>query len=306
MILGIDIGGTKTSVCAGDADGRILFSARMPSLPERGPDDWMKRLFRLAQEVLAESGIDLTDVRSIGISAPGPLSVQRGALLSPPNMTGWETVPVIAPVQDHFGRPVYMNNDANAGVLAEWLWGGCAGTKDMIFLTMSTGLGAGIIAGGTLVQGACDMGGEAGYHVLDPMGPASPCGHRGSFEAFCGGKNAADRFSRRMKYPRPADFRHFMDEVRRKNPIALEEWEIYIEHLAQGIGNLIMILNPSIILLGTIAMHTGSIIFDELSRRLPAYTVPEALKACRIEAATLGRYLGDHAALAVAAKNMAQ
>ena len=91
-----------------------------------------------------------------------------------------------------------------------------------------------------------------------------------------------------------------MNEVRNGNTTALEEWETYVEHLAQGIGNLIMILNPSIILLGTIAMHTGSIIFDELSRRLPAYTVPEALRACRIKPATLGEALGCKAALAVA------
>ena len=174
VILGIDIGGTKTSVCAGDADGRICLSARMPSFPEHGPEDWMKRLFALADRTLTVAGIELAQIRAIGISAPGPLSVRRGALLSPPNMTGWATVPIVEPVREHFSKPVFMNNDANAGVLAERLWGNFAGTDDMIFLTMSTGLGAGIITGGTLVQGTCDMGGEAGYHVLDPMGPESP------------------------------------------------------------------------------------------------------------------------------------
>ncbi|MGD9872875.1 MAG: ROK family protein [Kiritimatiellia bacterium] len=297
MILGIDIGGTKTAVCAGGTDGEVIISKRMPSRTERGPDDWMDRVLALADEVLNESG---GHIDAVGISAPGPLSVKQGALLSPPNMTGWKTVPIVEPLRRHFGKPVFMNNDANAGVLAEWLWGGYAGTENMIFLTMSTGLGAGIMAGGHLVQGACDMGGEVGFHVLDPNGPESPCGHRGSFEAYCGGKNLADRYALRRQSPSPLDFRHFMEAVRDGDSTALEEWEVYIEHLAQGIGNLIMILNPEVILLGTIAMHTGDMIFNELAKRLPAYTVPEALAVCRIAAATLGKHLGDMAALAVA------
>ncbi|MDD3604999.1 MAG: ROK family protein, partial [Kiritimatiellae bacterium] len=102
MILGIDIGGTKTSVCAGGADGKILLARRMESHPERGPGNWMERLFAMADQMLAEAEIDLRQIRTVGISAPGPLSVRSGVLLSPPTMTGWETVPIVAPIKKHF------------------------------------------------------------------------------------------------------------------------------------------------------------------------------------------------------------
>lgn len=314
--LGIDIGGTKTGVCIGDETGRLLARLRMPSEVERGPDDWFQRLEKLLRELLTEAGVDYDEFHAVGVSAPGPLSVSQGLLLDPPNMPGWVEVPITARIQELTGRPVLLNNDANAAVLAEHLFGQWKGCRDMVYLTLSTGLGAGIISSGLVLQGACDMGGEVGYHVLDVNGPDSPCGHRGSFEAFCGGRNVALRLQRELaRNPESTavldlagsleqvDFAAFLGAVKVGDPFALRHWEAWCERLAQGIGNLLMILNPEVVLLGTIGIHAGDLLLGELQNRIPAYVHPAAWEACTIAPASLGTEIGDLAALALAVRD---
>ncbi|MBN1269136.1 MAG: ROK family protein [Kiritimatiellae bacterium] len=313
-ILGIDIGGTKTSVCVGDAHGKIFGSRRMPTREEDGADAWFGRLKELTAGMLAEAGVDEAKIAAVGVAAPGPLSVKRGLLLSPPNMPRWVDVPIQKMLDARFPCPVYMDNDANACALAEWYFGEFAGVQHLVYLTMSTGLGGGIIANGRLVQGATDLAGEVGFHVLDLDGPVSPCGHRGSFEAFCGGRNLALRLRDRIKSeniqtalldkaggnPDAIDFKAFVEAVRDGDDFARREWEIYIERLAQGIGNLIMILNPQAIVLGTIAIHAGDLLLEPLRQVLPRFVVKPALDACRIAPSKLGPRIGDLSALAVA------
>jgi glucokinase len=312
--LGIDIGGTKTAVCLGTRDGTIEAAARMVTKAEQGFEDYVRRTSAFIHAFLKEQGVDSASLEGVGMSAPGPLSVTRGLLLSPPNMGGWRNKPIVAAMEEALGRKIVMNNDANACVLAEWLFGEHKGTDHMIYLTMSTGLGAGIISGGQIIQGACDLGGECGYHVIDPDGPESPCGHRGSFEAFCGGKNVADRLRRDIVEqkiataildaangdPANIDFKALLTAVREKDAYALNIWEDYTTHLAQGFGNLMMILNPEVIIMGTIGIHAGDLLLKPLREKLPAYVIPEALDICTIAPSSLGPQIGELSALALA------
>ncbi len=313
-LLGIDIGGTKTAVCVGRADGTILSSQRMPTQPGEGPAAWRQRLGVLVRGVTQEAGVTLSAIASVGMACPGPMSVARGMMLAPPNMRGWVDVPVKAWVEEDFGRPVLINNDANACALAEWRYGGCAGVDNLLYLTMSTGMGGGIVAGGRLVQGANDMGGEVGHFVLDIHGPSCPCGQRGCFEMYCGGMNVANRLRTRILNegiatvildeaggdPVRIDFHCFMDAVRKRDAFALEALDEYLERLAQGVGILLMTLNPSAIVMGTIAIHHGEIILPELRRRLAGYAWPQT-RECVIMPSKLEARIGELSALAVAA-----
>jgi glucokinase len=317
-ILGIDIGGTKTSVCTADRSGRIRHAQRMPSEAQRGPQDWLERTVELCHRVMDEAAMKDEDVEMVGISAPGPLSARTGTLLNAPNMTGWEEVPIVEMLSQHFAQPMVMNNDANAAALAEWYFGEYKGADGLIYLTMSTGLGAGIIANGRLLQGITDTAGEVGYHVLDIHGPQSPCGHRGSFEAFCGGKNMADRLrqqivddrieTRILEHaegdPEKIDFRCLLQAVRDEDAFAREVWEEYVLRLAQGMANLIMILNPEVIILGTIGIHAGHTLLNPLQDMLPCFTLKPALEACTIAPSSLGKQIGDMAAVALALERL--
>lgn len=315
-LLGIDIGGTKTSVCVGDEHGQLLASKRTPT--PAGPDAWLPQTVIQTHDVLREAKLGLSDVRAIGIASPGPMSVSRGMMLAPPNMLGWVNVPVKKMVGDALGLPTYINNDANACAEAEFLFGSCKGTPNLVYLTMSTGIGAGMIVNGETVQGVSDMGGEVGHHVLDIRGPPCPCGQRGCFEIYCGGMNVANRLRERITRekihteildeaggdPAKIDFKCLVAAVRKRDALALEAWDEYIERLAQGFGTIMMMVNPEVIILGTIAIHAGDLIIDPVRQRLHKYAWKHCTDPCRIIASSLDTTIGDLSAIAVAVNGM--
>lgn len=314
LILGIDLGGTKTGVCAGRADGTLLARRRMPTQTGDGPDAWLPRVKALALEVLAEAGATPSDVVRIGISAPGPLNIADRILDAPPNMQGWERVPLLDMIEGALGRPAVMNNDANACALAEYYYGSHKGVGDLVYLTHSTGIGGGILTGGTLVQGVCDYGGEVGHMVLDAGGPPCPCGMRGCFELYCGGKNVADRLrdeiartgakTRVLDHaqgdPAAISFECLTAAVREGDALALRYWDEHLERLAQGVGTIIMMVNPRVVLLGTITIHNPDLVLPGLRERLTRYCWKRAREACEIAPSALSGTIGDLSAIAVA------
>jgi len=314
-LLGIDIGGTKTSVCIGNRRGEILVSRRIPTRADEAAVTTIARILELARSVVSEAGLDGGRIRAVGLSTPGPVSVSRGLMLKPPNMPGWVNVPMLESFRKGLGRPTAMNNDANACALAEYLFGECKGTRDLVYLTMSTGLGAGVIVNGQLLQGVSDTGGEIGHHVLDADGPPCPCGQRGCLELYCGGRNLALRLQEEIRRQavrtrildlaggeiERIDFSHFLAAAREGDAFAVRRWEEYLERLAQGIGTVIMFYNPAVIVLGTIAIHAGEFLLAPLRERIRHYAWPAGVDACRLTASALGTRIGDLSALAVAA-----
>lgn len=319
LLMGIDLGGTKTSVSLGGETGNIRLARRMPTRAGDGPEAWFDRLYRLVDRVLEEAGAGKPDLAAAGLSVPGPMSVGRGELIAPPNLPGWVNVPVLDPIARRLGCPVFLQNDANAVALAEGRFGSCRGASHLVYLTMSTGIGAGVLSGGRLVQGASDLGGEIGHHVLDRQGPPCPCGQRGCFEVYCGGLNVANRIRGRIAAgaktsmteiaggdPGRIDFRTLVEAKRAGDPLAMEFWEEYVERLAHGMGTAVMLFNPEAILLGTIAIHLGDELIAPVRRALPRYCWPCSLEACRrIEPSALGPDIGDIGALAVALEGLA-
>lgn len=319
LLLGIDIGGTKTSVCLGDEKGDIIASERMPTGTPDGPERCMDRMIELARQLLSRSGTALADIAAVGLSAPGPVSLRDQIMLEPPNMKGWVNVPLVRVFREAFARPVFMNNDANACALAEYLFGGCRGTANLAYLTMSTGLGAGFVVDGRVVQGVTDLAGEVGHHVLDIDGPPCPCGQRGCWEIYCGGMNVANRLRERIVRehihtaildlaggdPARIDFRIFVDAVKAGDAFALAAWDEYVERLAQGIGTVIQFMNPEVIILGTIAIHTGELLLQPVRERLTKYCWRHGREACRIVPSALGTRIGDLSAIAVALGGLA-
>lgn len=270
-LVGIDVGGTKTSICVGTEGGELLGSERFPSAEAATPAAYFERLKAGLFTVLARTGVTPDRVDGVGISAPGPLDVKRGVLIAPPNNPGWHEVPFVSTVKEWLPAPVWMNHDGKASVLAEWYFGRFKGARNLIYLTFSTGMGAGIILNGHLVQGGTDSAGEVGHHILDPRGPVCGCGMRGCWEAYVGGRNVALRLQERIRREGiqtslidlvggdldRLSMVEFEKAARQGDAFAVAEWEEFTDRVAQGIGNLIMIFNPDAIVLGTIAIHAG-------------------------------------------------
>ncbi len=313
IFLGLDIGGTKTAVCAGRADGVLLASERMETNAAEGPERWFERVRAQAERVLRQGGVSARELAAVGISAPGPMSVARGAMIAPPNLPGWREVPIVRWMREAFPCPVRINNDANACALAEYRFGEFRGVPDLVYLTASTGIGAGVISGGRLIQGARDLAGEVGHHVLDIHGPPCPCGQRGCFEMYCGGLNVARRLRERVEAGEPSlaveeaggdpariDFRAVAEAARRGDALALEFWNEFVERMAQGIGTVLMFFNPSAVVLGTIAIHLGERLLGPVRQALPRYAWAVSIEGVRLAASNLGAKIGELSALAVA------
>lgn len=312
-LLGIDIGGTKTAVCAGDESGRLLASYRMPTPTDA--DTYRRHLLDACQRVVKEVGWRMSEVTAVGIAAPGPLSVREGLLLAPPNNPGFVNLPIVQIVREGLEVPVYFNNDANAAALAEWRFGHYRGVPDLVYLTFSTGMGGGVIANGRLIQGKTDSAGEFGHMVLDPQGPPCGCGLRGCWEAFVGGRMVSEQVKARIRREalrtqivaeaggdvEAITMRAVTDAYRKGDPLAVEVWTGVLERLAQGIGIILMALDPQVLLLGTMAIRERDIVMPLLRERLPRYAWKWPLEKCTIAPATLGERIGDLAGLAVAA-----
>ncbi|MDR1675081.1 MAG: ROK family protein, partial [Tannerella sp.] len=188
-VLGIDIGGTKIAVIyAKEKDGIELVDK--VTFPTAQVDDTIDGIFSRLRELMYRHSLNEENTHAIGISCGGPLSSERGRVMSPPNLPGWDDIPIVDLVKERFHIPCALQNDANACALAEWKFGAGRGTKNMVFLTFGTGMGAGLILNGQLYSGANDNAGEVGHVRLAPFGPVG-YGKAGSFEGFASGGGIA-------------------------------------------------------------------------------------------------------------------
>lgn len=314
QLIGIDIGGTKISFCLGNEEGNVFASHRIATQPLGGAKKGLLAMAREIEELLAKHSLSAKDIAAIGISSPGPINSKKGMMLTPPNLKGWENTHLTDFFEKTFQKPVCMNNDANAAALAEFQFGHAKGTQNLVYLTVSTGMGGGAIVDGKLVQGISDTAAEVGHYVLDIHGPLCSCGLRGCFEVYCGGAALARRMKEEIVKQKietqvlaeaqgdleKIDAGCLIEAVKKKDAYALQVWEEFIERLAQGIGVVLMTFNPEVIILGTIAVHSGELLLDPLRRQLSRFAWKEPIEACRIEATALGNSLSELCGLALA------
>ena len=311
-MIGFDIGGTKCAVCIGEEKNGILTVKDKRIIPTDrtlSPYAIIDRLCALAEEMTS-------DFSRIGISCGGPLDSLRGVILSPPNLPGWDEVSIVSYLKDRYGGRVALQNDADACALAEWKFGAGRGTKNMIFLTFGTGMGAGLILGGRLYTGASDMAGEVGHIRIASDGPVG-YGKSGSFEGYCsgGGIAALGRAYAEAAFSEGKAISFCKDKgelssitaksiAEAANAGYADAREIYRlcgEKLGVGLSILIDILNPERIVIGSIFQRSEVLLRDEMEKVLEKECLSYSRKACRIVGAELGDRLGDYAALSVAA-----
>jgi glucokinase len=313
IYMGLDIGGTKCAVIIGDASFSIKKKITFDTLTSRGWQAIVDDLKSHGRSLLSEfSGNRL---RRIGISCGGPLDSKKGMIYSPPNLPGWDNVPITKIFSDEFGVETALQNDANACALAEWLMGAGRGTSNMIFLTMGTGMGGGLILNGRLYSGTNDLGGEVGHLRLAKTGPVG-FGKAGSFEGFCSGGGIAQLartiVSEKLKNNIPVGFCPSEDllgtidtkmvaiAAQKGDKVALEIIRISAEYLGHALAFLVDILNPECIVIGSIYARNEMLFKPIIYEVLRQEAIPAALEVCTIKPAKLGESIGDHAALCVA------
>lgn len=296
-ILGFDIGGTKTAAVAGTVAGEIRDRVAFPSRPERGFQPMWHDILDAGHRLIARHGRP----RAIGVSIGGPLNAATGVILSPPNLPGWDAIPCQSLLEEAFQVPVYVEHDAKAAALAEWLFGAARGRRSVIFLTFGTGLGAGLILDGQLYRGTSDNAGDVGHWRIADDGPLV-YGKRGSWEGFSSGSGLAALARDRVpeQFDRDVTAQEVIERARAGDADAQSLIDVSATYLGRGIALLVDLLNPEIVVLGSLAVRAGDL-FLPTARRVVATEAQRSIaESCAIVPAALGEQLGDVAALCVA------
>ena len=315
-VVGIDIGGTKLATVVADKDGNILQKVRKPTESEKGAHHAVQLLLEMVDEAIDLAGLRREDILGIGVSCGGPLDTKTGIIYSPPNLPGWDALPLKEMIESEFHIPTVIENDANASALAEARFGGGRGYDYVLYMTMSTGIGGGIIADGEIYHGANDSAGEVGHQILLPDGPLCGCGQYGCLEALCSGPAIARRAQEAIadqphtKILALADGQidsvrseHVLQAARDGDALAIALVEETAYYMGWGIANLVNILNPQIVLLGTIAVAAGDLLLDPIRRTVTEMAMQRPLEIVKIMPAELGDSIGDLAAISLVIRN---
>src|SRR5579875_1168949 len=322
LAVGVDLGGTQLRVAV--LRGATLLSrVGLLTGEDATPERLIPRICDAIRQALAEARVELEQVAGIGLGAPGPLNSKTGVIYSPPNLPGWENVPIRDILQKEFPVPIYIENDAHCAALGEYMFGAGRGSEDMVYMNVSTGIGGGIICKGRLLEGAGGTAGELGHMTIDLHGPRCNCGNIGCLEAIASGTAIARRANEAIAAGQGAEllaFARSLDEQTARQlhlPAGTEKESIervnartvgeaaragialarqILGEAARGLGvglvNVIHIFNPRKIILGGGVMQLGDLILG------PALDVVEerAMKAPRsivsIELAQLGPNVG--------------
>jgi glucokinase len=262
LYAGLDLGGTKTLVIVADAQGNVRGDVRVPTRAEEGPDAVIARMVEATRGAAQEAGVDVAALAGAGVSAPGPIDTGEGVITDPPNLPGWHDVPLARALREQLAIPVVLENDANCGAVGEHRYGAGRGYRHMIYITISTGIGGGIIIDGRLYAGASGAAGELGHIAVAVDGPTCGAGHVGCLEAFASGTAIANRAEEAVaagRLPRTARL------AEQNPPLSAEEVHLAAEqgeeeaaaiidtagrYLGIGLASIINAFNPQAIVVG--------------------------------------------------------
>lgn len=314
-LLGVDIGGTKCAVTYGYVGESGITLVDEERFPTGAPQETIAEICKSLQTMMKKHGFNENQLGAIGISCGGPLNTDKGLIMSPPNLPGWDGIPIVSMISKNMGVKVGLQNDANACALAEWTSGAGRGTENMVFMTFGTGLGAGLILDGRLYSGTNDNAGEIGHVRLTGFGPVG-YGKAGSFEGFCSGGGIAQ--IARMLIAEKQQMGIVVpwcaaDEVEQLtaqivaeaayagDELALEAFDISSRKLGEGLAVIIDILNPELIVIGGVYTRCQALMEPRMLEIIGQEALPESKRVCRIVGSQLGEQIGSYSALSVAA-----
>lgn len=293
MLLGIDLGGTKIHTALADDKGRIISSVKVETQARLGSKKVIENIMKSVSAALANANTPLSKVKRIGIGAPGPI-VDGGVIIAPPNLP-WKKFNIKSAFMSKLKKPVFVENDANAAALAESLFGAGVGEKNLVYITVSTGIGGGIILDGKLYRGSIGTAGEIGHMVIDVNGPLCGCGNHGCLETLASGPAIAKMAGKK-------DALQAELAARKHDKRAAQAIKDAAKSLGIGIANIYNILDPDIVIVGGGVAAMGDLLFKPMREWAKQYTIKARRKTIKILPAKLKTESGVMGALAVAMK----
>lgn len=293
LVIGVDLGGTKINTGIVDETGKVIKSIKALTLASEGPYPVIDRIKTTIYEVIKSAGVNLQDIAGIGIISPGPIDSTKGLVINPSNLPGWDHIPLVNVLKEEFKLPVTLDNDANAAALGEYLFGSGKNLKNFVYLTVSTGIGGGIIINGELYRGTNSNAGEIGHMTIDFKGPKCNCGNIGCFEVFASGTALARYAKEAIKLGRvtriisiageeEVNAKHVFEAASKGDSVALELVDREAFYLGIGIANIIALANPERIAIGGGVSNQWDMIYPRMINTVKERTLKPMFEVCDI------------------------
>ena len=311
-IIGIDIGGTKISLIIATAKGKILAQGGLPTRTGKTEARLcVNEMLRKLREMAVAVRMGKRELLGIGVCMPGPVNTQTGEVPWSPNLRGWQGLPLRQILIRHFSVPVFMDNDANAAGFGEKIFGAGKRIKDFVYITVSTGIGGGLVLGGRIHRGASFCGGEIGHIPVVPDGNLCECGKRGCLEAYASGTAIGKLARMELAKGKKSRLLELSPSIKRVtgetvtqaaflgDKLSLEILSCAARYLGIGLATVMNLLNPGMIVLGGGVIKAGKHLWKPMMASVKKEAWPAAFKACRIIKTELGEHVGNLGAAAL-------
>lgn len=300
QVVGVDMGATHMTLILADFAARVIKEQEIPFDINLGPAACLEELDQAMCQLLNGTGYSLSQISAIGVGVPGPVIIEAGMVGTPPIMPGWDGYPIRAHLIQQFGCPVSLSNDAELGALGEWAYGAGRGERNLAYIKVGTGVGAGLLLDGQIYRGSTGSAGEIGHITLNESGPICTCGNRGCLEAFTGGRaiarqavEAVQRGQRtilsRINPLEEMTARDVITAARSGDLIAQQIMSEAGEHLGTAIASLVNLFNPGIVVVGGSVAQIGDLLLEPIRQTVRARSLTTASRSVRITTALLGR-----------------
>jgi glucokinase len=303
-IVAIDIGGTRLRAAVYKQDQIQPLAQKRIETKANEPNAF-GRLINLIEDIWPKN----EKVDAIGVSSPGPVDPHTGIIMITPNIKEWRDFPITAKLTEHFGIPAYLDNDANLAGLAEWKFGAGRGHHNVLYLTVSTGVGGGVIINDRLLQGHHGLAAELGHTTIQVDGPLCGCGQRGHLESFSSGTGIERFVTEQLKAGRESILRPdkknsayaISQAAKQGDALSIEAYQIAGKYLGIGVANFLHAFDPSIVIFGGGVSQSGPLLFDSFHESLKQRVIhPRYLEGLEIKRAELGDDAGLLGARALA------
>lgn len=304
VVAGIDIGGTKIAVALQNLEKKIIASEIFPTLVDISPFEMLENIATQIERMLAETE---TGISAIGIGCPGPIDIEKGLALTPTNLKSWTDFPIVRLFEKKFGVPVAFDNDANVAAIGEFYEGAGKDFEDILYVTISTGIGGAIICGGKIHHGMRASAGEIGHAIVQPDGVLCRCGTRGCLETIGSGLSIARRAKERLNGVSlngtsgdEVTAKTVIEAVKKGDETVLSIWDETVKFLAIGIGNAITTVAPEAVIIGGGISMAGDVLFEPLRKYIGQNVKMLPIENVKILPASLGGESGIFGALILA------
>jgi glucokinase len=305
LTLGIDLGGTKILTAVVTSQGKMLSRDHSITPAQKGREAVIQSILESANHALEQADIAISELTAIGVGAPGLSNPETGVLFTSPNLPGWQNVPLRDIMQERLGNKTFLINDANAAALGEFYFGTARGARNFIYITLSTGIGGGIVIDGKIYSGAIGAAGEVGHMTIDDDGPICNCGNRGCWETLASGTALAREARQRIEEGVTTSILEYAERDIEKvtaqvvHSAAEHGDSLAKELIAQtgyyvgvGLANLINIFNPELIVIGGGLSNIGDMLLKPAFKTAGERAYKEAFQVMRFASAELGRNSG--------------